>query len=266
MIIEVENAGFKYESSDERVFEDINMGVDSGEILCILGPNGVGKTSLLKCISGLMTLSKGKVLCKGKDICKMKRIRAARTMAYVPQIHYPVFAYTVFETVLMGRTPYLGYFSFPDPRDEKIAEDAIESLGISHLADKSYTDISGGERQLVMFARALAQQPEVIILDEPTSHLDYGNQIKTLSLIHHLSRKGTSVIMTSHNPDHAFMVADKVGIMFNKSIHGFDTPEKVITEKKLSQIYGIRVRLRQDDNFGKICVPELNKSEKICMN
>ncbi|NOX32221.1 MAG: ABC transporter ATP-binding protein [Deltaproteobacteria bacterium] len=261
MILEIKNAGFKYESSGDPVFKNINLSVDSGEIFCILGPNGVGKTSLLKCISGLSGLSQGKVLLKGIDIKKMKRFQTARTISYVPQIHYPVFAYSVFDTVLMGRTPYLNFFSFPDTRDEVIVKNALESLGISHLSDKPYTKISGGERQLVIFARALAQEPEIIVLDEPTSHLDYGNQVRILSLIHHLSRKGTSVIMTSHNPDHAFMISDKVGIMFDKSISHVNSPQKIITEKILSQIYGIKVRLRHDDDFGKICVPKLNKKK-----
>jgi iron complex transport system ATP-binding protein len=257
MMLALQDAGFTYETTGNRVFENIGMRVGAGEILCILGPNGVGKTSLLKCIAGLLPLTTGNVFYKGRDMTKMDRMTVARSLAYVPQIHYPVFAYTVFETVLMGRTPYLGFFSFPDPEDERIAGDAIEAMGISHLSRQPYTEISGGERQLVMFARALAQQPEVIVLDEPTSHLDYGNQIKMLSLIHQLSRKGTAVIMTSHNPDHAFMIADTVGIMFERNIHGFDRPDMVVTEEALLKIYGIQVRLQDDPTFGKICIPSL---------
>jgi iron complex transport system ATP-binding protein len=262
MILALQNAGFTYDTTGKMVFEDIRMGVGAGEILCILGPNGVGKTSLLKCIAGLLPLTAGNVIYQGHDMTRMDRMKVARSLAYVPQIHYPVFAYTVLETVLMGRTPYLGFFSFPDPEDEQVAREAIDSLGISHLSHQPYTEISGGERQLVMFARALAQQPEVIILDEPTSHLDYGNQIKMLSLIHQLSRKGTAVIMTSHNPDHAFMIADTVGIMFEKNIHGFDRPEVVVTEEALLSIYGIHVRLQDDPTFGKICIPALEIEER----
>ncbi len=259
MILEVNNAGFTYENAKTSVFENVRMSVESGKVLCILGPNGVGKTSLLKCIAGLLPLSAGTIHCKGKELSRLKQNRIAKVMAYVPQIHYPVFAYSVFETVLMGRTPYLGFFSFPEPKDEQVAESAIEALGITHLSDKAYTQISGGERQLVMFARALAQEPEVIILDEPTSHLDYGNQVKILSLIRQLSRKGAAVIMTSHNPDHAFMIADKVGIMFERNIHGFEHPRTAVTEQVLNRIYGIRVRLQDDPVFGKICVPALTK-------
>ncbi len=260
MILEIINAEFKYDFTARAILKNINIKINPGKIYCILGPNGVGKTSLLKCIAGLFKLSKGKILYNGKDILSKKRINAARIMAYVPQIHYPVFAYSVFDTVLMGRTPYLGFFSFPDLKDETIAAKAIKSLGISHLADTPYTEISGGERQLVMFARALAQEPEILILDEPCSHLDYGNQVRILSLIHDLAKTGTAVIMTSHNPDHAFMIADKTGIMFNQSIEKFDIPMDIITEEKLSEIYGIKVKLRQDNIFGKICVPTLNQT------
>ncbi len=258
MILEVINAEFKYEDTDRRIFHSINLSVIPGDVFCILGPNGVGKTSLLKCIAGLADLTRGSIQCQGNDLLRNGRLELAKKIAYVPQIHYPVFAYSVFEAVLMGRTPYLGFFAFPDPEDEQLARKAIATLGIEHISDKPYTQISGGERQLVMFARALAQEPDIIILDEPTSHLDYGNQVKILSLIQHLSKDhGTSVIMTSHNPDHAFMIADQVAIMFDQNILGSDTPDKMITEKSLSMIYGITVRLKKDDVFGKVCVPQL---------
>jgi iron complex transport system ATP-binding protein len=261
MILEVEYATFAYESSENSVFEDIRLGVEPGEILCILGPNGVGKTSLLKCIAGLLPLRGGKILCGGRDLVKLTRIQIARMLAYVPQIHYPVFAYTVFETVLMGRTPYLGFFSFPKSADERLAYDAIDTLGIRHLSAKPYTEISGGERQLVMFARALAQEPQLIVLDEPTAHLDYGNQVKVLALIRRLSRRGTAVIMTSHNPDHAFMVADRVAVMYDGTIMDRGLPQAVITEDLLFTIYGIQVRLQDDPTFGKICIPSLGNFE-----
>lgn len=259
MILEIENAEFGYETSDKTVFSGINLTSVSGKVFCILGPNGVGKTSLLKCISGLLPLSSGTIRCQGQDISRMKRSSAARLIAHVPQIHYPVFAYSVFDTVLMGRTPYLGLFSFPAEADEQIAKQAIDSLGITHLADKPYTEISGGERQLVLFARVLAQQPEIIVMDEPTSHLDYGNQVKMLSLIRLLASQGTAVLMTSHNPDHAFMIADQVGIMFDGRIRQTGTPEEIITEKALHSIYGVRVQLLNHPEFGKICAPSLKQ-------
>jgi iron complex transport system ATP-binding protein len=174
-------------------------------------------------------------------------------------MHHPVFAYSVFETVLMGRTPHLGFFSFPKAADEQKAREVIAGLGIDHLSEKPYTQISGGERQLAMLARALVQEPQTIVLDEPTAHLDYGNQVKILSLVRRLSRQGSAVIMTSHNPDHAFMIADKVGIMFDRSISSFGRPQTVVTEEVLLKIYGIRVRLIEDATFGRICVPALEK-------
>ena len=258
MILEIKNAGLAYQTAGQAVFEQINMSVNPGEILCILGPNGVGKTSLLKCISGLLQLTSGTVFCKGEDVFKMNRSLLARVVAYLPQMHNPVFAYTVFDTVLMGRTPYLGYFSFPDAGDEKKAWQAIESLGIGHIAQKAYTEISGGERQLVLFARVMAQEPELIILDEPTSHLDYGNQLKILALIQHLSKQGTAIIMTSHNPDHAFMVADRVGVMIEKGIQKIGKPEEVITPEILFSMYGVKVKLYHHNASGTICIPAIN--------
>lgn len=261
MTLQMKDGAFSYTSTGKTVFEDIHLQVEKGQILCILGPNGVGKTSLLKCLSGLHRLTEGIVYCKGRDLETLRRGQVAKIIAHVPQMHAPVFAYSVFDTVLMGRTPYLGFFSFPSAKDEQIARNAIESLGIAHLADTPYTEISGGERQLVLFARVLAQEPEVIVLDEPTSHLDYGNQLKMLSLIHQLAGKGSAVVMTSHNPDHAFMVADRVGIMFDRRIEECGTPMEVITEELLLKIYGVQVHLRDDSEYGKICVPALKKDE-----
>lgn len=258
MIIRIKNACFQYSPSTPQVFRNINLRINPGEITCILGPNGVGKTTFLKCVAGLLELSDGEIECRGENLQKMNRDRVARIIAHVPQVHYPVFAYTVFDLVLMGRTPYLGFFSFPRHRDMEIARNAIKILGISHLADKPYTEISGGERQLAIFARTLAQEPEVIVLDEPTSHLDYGNQVRILSLIRDLAGKGTAVVMTTHNPDHAFMAAHRVGVMYDGRIDRFDIPGRIITEKKLKQIYRVNVRLLPDSRFGKICVPEID--------
>jgi iron complex transport system ATP-binding protein len=259
MILEVHKAGFAYPDSSGTVFNDISLSVDAGEVLCILGPNGVGKTSLLKCLSGLLPLTEGKICCKGGNILGLSRTQIARTIAHVPQLHNPVFAYSVYDTVLMGRTPYLGFFSPPRQGDREITEMAIDSLGIAHLAEKAYSELSGGERQLVLFARVLAQQPELIILDEPTSHLDYGNQLKILSLIRNLARSRTAIVMTSHNPDHAFMVADRVGIMFNGAIAAVGAPEDVITVEILQEMYGVAVTLLRNDGFGSMCVPVFNK-------
>ena len=255
MILQVKQAGFCYHPKASCIFENMDFSVDSGEVLCILGPNGAGKTTLLKCITGLLGLTRGRIFFDGLSIAEIKRKDLAKKMAYVPQIHQSVFAFTVFDTVLMGRTPHLGFFSLPTRKDHAITLQTIESLGIEALATKSVTEISGGERQLVLFARALAQQAELIVLDEPTSHLDFGNQVKILTLIHDLAAAGMTVMMTSHNPDHAFMISDKVVIMNQGKLKGFGPPDSVITEDSLKDLYGIEVKIIDSVQGGKLCMP-----------
>ena len=255
MILQVEKAGFAYDSKAAAVFKGIEFSVNRGEVLCILGPNGAGKTTLLKCITGLLSLTRGRILLDGLNIGKIKRKELAQKLAYVPQIHQPVFSFNVFDSVLMGRTPHLGFFSRPSSRDHNIAAQTISSLGLDALAAKPLAEISGGERQLVLFARALAQQTGLIVLDEPTSHLDFGNQVKILSLIHNLAGAGMTVIMTSHNPDHTFMVSDKVVIMNHGRLQGFGPPDRVITEESLKDLYGIEVKIIDSVQGGKRCSP-----------
>jgi iron complex transport system ATP-binding protein len=262
MILEIKQASFSYHSKASYIFENINFAVDRGEVLCILGPNGVGKTTLLKCITGLLSLTGGRIFLNGLNIKELKRRDLAQKMAYVPQIHQSVFSFTVFDTVLMGRTPHLGFFSLPSRKDHEITSRTISSLGIVDLAAKSFAEISGGERQLVLFARALAQQAGLIVLDEPTTHLDYGNQVKILNLIHELAGQGFTVMMTSHNPDHAFMISDKVVIMNQGQLKGFGPPDRVITEESLRDLYGIKVKIIDSVQDGKFCIPLMPESSR----
>lgn len=140
----------------------------------------------------------------------------------------------------LRRAPHLDIFSSPTEKDVKIAEDSLKSLNILHMKDKPYTEISGGEQQLVFIERVLAQDPDVLLLDEPTSHLDFGNQIRTLNIIKKLAKKGLSVVMSSHFPDHAFMSANKVAVMKGKHFIGVGSPDEVITERNMESVYGIR--------------------------
>ena len=155
----------------------------------------------------------------------------------------------------MGRAPYLNLTDSPKDEDKKIALDALKTLGIEDLKDKEYTNLSGGERQLVFLARVLCQKPDILILDEPTSHLDFGNQIKLLEIIDNLARSGLSIIMSSHFPDHAFLSSTKVAIMKNKKFIDFGTPEDVVTEENLKKAYSIDVKLMELDDKRKVCVP-----------
>ena len=253
-ILDVKNAEFSY-NGKKSIFRNVNISIERGDVLCILGPNGTGKSTLVKCINSLLKLKSGEILLKNKNIYSIGKTELAKTIGYIPQSNGSTFAYSVLDVVLMGRAPHLSLTSVPGKNDYKIAEEALESLGILFLRDKAYTEISGGERQLVLMARALAQQPEILLLDEPTSHLDFGNQIRTLKVINELSKKGLSVIMTSHFPDHAFLSSNKVAIMNQGTIMEMGKPEYVVTEENMKEAYGINVKILDIDEHRKACIP-----------
>ena len=252
-LFEVKNISFSY--NDEEIFSDISFSIGSGEVLCILGPNGTGKTTLIKCLNGLHDIDSGDILINGKNIKKLSFREISKHVGYIPQSHIPSFPFKVFDGVLMGRAPYLNLTDSPKEKDVKIANDALKTLGIENLKDKEYTNLSGGERQLVFLARVLCQKPDMLILDEPTSHLDFGNQIKLLEIIDNLAKSGLSIIMSSHFPDHAFLSSTKVAIMKDKRFIDFGTPEDVVTEENLKKAYSIDVKLIELDNKRKVCVP-----------
>jgi iron complex transport system ATP-binding protein len=253
-ILEINNASFSY-NGNGNVFEDIDMSIKNSDVLCILGPNGTGKSTLIKCMNGLLKLNSGNIFLNDEDIYGMDKADLAKVMGYIPQSHHSTFSFSVFDVVLMGRAPHLSLTSVPGEKDFKIADKAIESLGISYLKDKTYTEISGGEKQLVLLARVLTQEPQILLLDEPTSHLDFGNQIRTLKVINRLSDQGLSVVMTSHYPDHAFLSSNKVAIMNNGSIMAMGEPESVVTEENMKRAYGIDVKVMDVDESRKACIP-----------
>ena len=195
MILEVKAASFGY--AKRTVLRNISFKVATGEFLCLLGPNGVGKTTLFKSILGFLDVRAGEVTLDGQNIKKWSKPRLAKAIGYVPQAHTPPFPYTVLDVILMGRMAHLGLFSSPSREDVKIAEESLEKLSISFLKNMTYTEISGGERQMVLIARAITQKPQLLILDEPTSNLDYGNQVRVLLQIRKLSDQGISILMTS---------------------------------------------------------------------
>jgi iron complex transport system ATP-binding protein len=240
--ISVENARFGYGEKD--VFRDVNLSVSEGEILCLLGPNGCGKTTLLKCIAGAMRLKGGYVYLNGRDTTSLSVTEVARNVGFVFQEHTVVFPFTVLELVRMGRTPHLGLLSAPSSRDTEIAEEALETVGIWPLKDKPYTQMSGGERQLALIARALTQQPQVLLLDEPTSHLDFGNQVLILKIVRRLvKQRGLSVLMATHFPNHAMLVSSKVVLMKHGELSTIGDPDITITEANLRMLYGIEVKI-----------------------
>lgn len=249
-----------YLKEQEDIFAHISLSLKRGEIFCLIGPNGTGKSTLIRCIGGLLTASAGQITIEGTDISTMDPKQIAKIIGYVPQSHLPTFPFPVREVVVMGRSPHMGYFSSPSEADIQVAEKAMASVGISHLADRPCTDISGGEWQLVLIARALTQEPRILLLDEPTSHLDLGNQLKILGTIRELSRKGLTILMATHFPDHAFLISGRVGVMLEKGIPLIGPAEDVITEKTMKKAYNAAVRIMtmEGDGGRRICIPLLS--------
>jgi iron complex transport system ATP-binding protein len=257
MQLSIYDAEYHYKDAFQNGFSHINLTVEDKEVLCILGPNGCGKTTLLKSLINLLPLQKGNIFLDQKDISVMNRTDIAKIIGYVPQMHQPTFSYNVLDVVLLGRTAHLDLFAVPGREDVALAEEALRIMGIYHLKDKPYTEISGGERQMVMFARVITQQPKILLLDEPTSHLDFGNQIRLLKVIEGLAKRGLSIIMTTHFPDHAFIVADRVALMEKGSLLACGLPDEVITEENLYRLYNVPVEIKyiDDEVKRKVCIP-----------
>lgn len=237
------------------VGRDVSLSVRPGEVLCLLGPNGSGKTTLFKTLLGLIPRQGGRVILDGTDLAQLSRAEIARGLAYVPQAHEAVFPYTVRDMVLMGRTAHRGLFASPGAADRDRAEDALAQLGIGELAGNDYTRISGGQRQLVLIARALVQDAPVIIMDEPTASLDFGNQMLVLDQVAQLARGGLGVVLSTHNPDHAFRCATEVLLLKEGNTLATGAPGKALTEDALSRVYDVDIRVEQLHDGHRVCVP-----------
>ncbi len=242
MILEARAAGFA-RPGGRTILRDVTFGVAAGEVLCVLGPNGVGKTTLLRCLTGLEPLAGGAVLLDGDDLAQLSRRTIGRLVGVVPQGDAPVFSFTVREMVEMGRAAHLGWMAAPGAADRAIATAALDQLGIGALADRVYPTLSGGERQMVLIARALAQQPRLLILDEPTAHLDVANQAEVLDLVQRLAGQGLAVLMTTHDPGHAFRIGGSALLLRRDLSAVFGPTRTVLTEASLSTAYGRRVTL-----------------------
>lgn len=243
MLLEVKNVSFAYEGASE-LFHEISFAVEPGEVLCILGPNGVGKTTLLNCLGNLITPTAGEIHLDGKDMKTMKAREVAMRIGFVPQLIIPTFAYEVISYVVTGCAPRIGTFEKPKKEQYEIARDAILQMKLPHLTHKFYTEISGGERQQVSIARALAQHPKVLLMDEPTAHLDYGNQIKVLKIIKQLSEQGFATVLTTHNPDHALLLGGKVAAITPRGDFVFGDSKEIIRDAFLSDLYGIELQIQ----------------------
>lgn len=257
--IDVRSLTFGYEPS-RRVFEDLSFSLHAGRLIALMGGNGSGKTTALRCISGLLTGFSGSVTLNGTPIRSLTRNQSARLISLVPQEHTIIFPYLVRKMVIMGRTPYIGTFDLPGEQDREIAEKAMETVGITHLADKLYAKISGGERQLVLIARALAQDTPVMILDEPTSHLDFRNQSLIFTILRQLVQEhGLLVITAIHDPNLALHFSDEVMIIHEGRLLMTGPPDEVITRETIFRVYSVEVdEIRQAGRIRGV-IPSLSR-------
>lgn len=254
MKLTVDNIGFSY-TSETPIFQDLSFKMQSGELLCLLGPNGCGKTTLLNCLAGLLKYTSGDVLLDGKPLASMSAGERARNLGYVPQNIVATFDYTVLDYVVTGCAPYMKFFGRPKQQEYDKAAAALEKMGIAYLADKSYARISGGERQMVSIARVLVQEPSFILLDEPTAHLDYGNQVRLLRLVKTMAEEGFGVLMTTHHPDQVLMLDAEVVMMRKDKTFDAGSWRDVINEDSLFGLYGIDVMLEKSEKANRdICV------------
>ena len=252
-MIKVENLSFNY--VDFEVLKDISFEVNQGEICAIFGPNGAGKSTLFKCIVGFLKPNKGRILVDGKDIINLSPKERAKILAYVPQEHKPSFPYLVKEIVLMGRNPHLSLLG-PKKEDYEIAYKCLRQVGIGHLADRVYSNLSGGQRQLVLLARALAQETNIMLLDEPTSALDFKNQLKIWDILKKLKESGITIIVTVHDPNHVLWFCDKVIILNKGEILDIGSPLEVLNENNIKKLYGDICSIKDIKNL-KVILPTI---------
>jgi iron complex transport system ATP-binding protein len=259
-MLSIENLTFRHARHTDDILHGITFKAEPGKITTILGPNGSGKTTIFRCISGLWSPRKGTIQFDDRSLNDLSIVDRARLLAVVPQEHEAPFPYSVFDIILMGRAAHVGIFSAPSKRDYESVDAAIDTVGIRHLAERPYTRISGGERQLVLIARALAQETPILILDEPTSHLDFRNQIIVLEKVRSVVyEKNLIALITLHDPNLALLFSDQAILISCGSVIASGNPGDVISACNLFMMYGIPVDVLDNNGMGFIC-PKINRS------
>jgi iron complex transport system ATP-binding protein len=242
-LIKLNKASFAY--GKDAIFSDVDLEIKEGEVFFLFGPNGCGKSTLIQCLLGILKLTGGTVMLGGERINKLNPFQIAKKLAYIPQSHEKPFPFKVIDMVLMGRACYTGFFSLPAKEDRAIAMEALEQVGMNKFSERPYTQLSGGETQLVLVARALTQQTPVMVMDEPTSHLDFHNELRFLETVVRLvNDTKKTVIMATHFPNHAFYfennrVNTKIALMNNKGVAAQGSPSEVLTESNMSNTFNI---------------------------
>ena len=254
-ILSFRKVGFGYAKGLPDAVSHLDFDIPPASITAILGPNGAGKTTLLHLALGLFHPRCGEIQIGGKPIRKYSRRELSHWIGLVPQNEYLPYEFSVLEYVILGRSPYLGPLDMPDPQDIAIAQQSLKTVGITHLANRIVHELSGGEIQLVVVARALAQKPRILLLDEPTSHLDLSNKHAVLKILHELAQTGVTVIFSTHDPDAASQIADRLVLMRKGRVLDAGTAEHVFTAEKLTRTYGIPVAVVEVDGL-KIALHE----------
>lgn len=246
MTIEVNNIKFGYTSNN--ILDNVSFSIEKSQIVSIVGPNGTGKSTLIKCIDGLLNPSKGSIYLDGNNINKMHRNDIAKELGYVPQSSSDIFDITVLDMVLLGRRAHINWRS--KNKDKLIALDALKSLGVENLAMKSFNKLSGGQQQKTIIARALAQEAKVLLLDEPTSSLDIKRQLEVMDVIESLTRlKGISSILSVHDLNLAARYSDKIIMMGNGKIVAAGKPLDVLNEDNIADVYGVEALIKVEKGY-----------------
>ena len=254
MSVEVKNLCFSY--GQRTILQNISFGVEKGEFLSILGPNGAGKSTLFRCILGLLPDYSGEVLINGKNRKQFSAREAAKQIAYIPQSSHSVFHYRVLDIVLMGRTNHTSAFKNPGKEDERLCVHALEKVGIGHLKEYCFHKLSGGEQQLVLIARALAQDAPVLLLDEPTANLDLGNQLLVIKQAKQLAQEGYTIIQTTHNPEQSYLFSDRILALKDGKIVADGKPSHVLTDTLIQQLYHVDVNVVSlYEDAARVCIP-----------
>ena len=254
MTLDIRNLHFSYR--EHTVLKGISLSVSEGEMVSLLGRNGAGKTTLLRLIPGFLKDPYSSILIDSRPVAEMSLRERATYMAYIPQITRSVFPYSVRTSILMGCSNRLGLFRNPGPAEEQRVEEVIGLLNLQEIAGRNMETISGGERQLVLIARALMQDARLLILDEPTSFLDYSNQLLVLEKVEDLVRRGYSCIYSTHNPDLALMHSTRAVVMNDGQIVFDQKPSALLGSDVLSRVYGRQIDVVQTENGGMVCIPQ----------